>query len=132
MCQEGIQLVRNPLPIYPHAKTIQTDEEDMEVAQLLGNGGAIILQGHGAITTGNSERTVTAFISKSMSCTRSRSASMMRSPHHSPSHTRHCAGKRRGSEARRVVDERFLCRGVYAAVGAHATGDRSNAILHQV
>jgi ribulose-5-phosphate 4-epimerase/fuculose-1-phosphate aldolase len=53
MCQEGIQLVRNPLPVYPHVKTIQTDEEGMEVAQLLGNGSAIILQGHGAVTTGN-------------------------------------------------------------------------------
>src|SRR5499426_3557994 len=24
MCQEGIQLVRNPLPLYPHVKTIQS------------------------------------------------------------------------------------------------------------
>jgi hypothetical protein len=27
MCQEGIHLVRDPLPVYPHVKTIQNDEE---------------------------------------------------------------------------------------------------------
>jgi ribulose-5-phosphate 4-epimerase/fuculose-1-phosphate aldolase len=36
MCQEGIELVRKPLPMYPHVKTIQTDEEGMEVATLIG------------------------------------------------------------------------------------------------
>ena len=50
MCQEGIHLVRHPLPVYPHVKTIQSDEEGMEVAHLLGDGSAIILQGHGAVT----------------------------------------------------------------------------------
>ncbi len=54
MCQEGIQLVRNPLPVYPHVKTIQTDEEGMDVANLLGGGKAVLLQGHGATTTGAS------------------------------------------------------------------------------
>src|SRR5215510_1929471 len=54
MCQEGIQLVRNPLPVYPHVKTIQSDEEGMDVARLPGDGSVIILQGHGAVTTGNS------------------------------------------------------------------------------
>ena len=34
MCQEGIHLVRQPLPVYPHVKTIQSDVEGMEVAQL--------------------------------------------------------------------------------------------------
>jgi ribulose-5-phosphate 4-epimerase/fuculose-1-phosphate aldolase len=52
MCQEGIQLVRNPLPVYPHVKTIQTDEEGEEVAALLGDNKAMILQGHGSITVG--------------------------------------------------------------------------------
>jgi L-ribulose-5-phosphate 4-epimerase len=52
MCQEGIQLVRRPLPVYPHVKTIQSDEEGMEVANLLGESKAVILQGHGATTTG--------------------------------------------------------------------------------
>jgi ribulose-5-phosphate 4-epimerase/fuculose-1-phosphate aldolase len=53
MCQEGIQLVRTPLPVYPHVKTIQSDEEGMEVANLLGESKAVILQGHGATTTGS-------------------------------------------------------------------------------
>ena len=52
MCQEGIQLVRRPLPVYPHVKTIQSDEEGMEVANLLGESKAVILRGHGATTTG--------------------------------------------------------------------------------
>jgi ribulose-5-phosphate 4-epimerase/fuculose-1-phosphate aldolase len=54
MCQEGIQLVRRPLPVYPHVKTIQSDEEGMEVANLLGESKAVILRGHGATTTGAS------------------------------------------------------------------------------
>jgi ribulose-5-phosphate 4-epimerase/fuculose-1-phosphate aldolase len=54
MCQEGIQLVRRPLPVYPHVKTIQSDEEGMEVANLLGASQAVILRGHGATTTGAS------------------------------------------------------------------------------
>ena len=63
MCQEGIHLVRKALPVYPHVKTIQSDEEGMDVAQLLGNGSAIILQGHGAVTTGDSlAQSVTAML----------------------------------------------------------------------
>ncbi len=54
MCQEGVQLVRRPLPVYRHVKTIQSDEEGMEVANLLAGGGAVVLQGHGATTTGSS------------------------------------------------------------------------------
>jgi ribulose-5-phosphate 4-epimerase/fuculose-1-phosphate aldolase len=54
MCQEGIQLVRKPLPVYPHVKTVQSDEEGMEVAQTMGSSRAIILQGHGATTAGTS------------------------------------------------------------------------------
>ena len=54
MCQEGIQLVARPLPLYPHVKTIQSDEEGMEVANLLGDSKAVLLQGHGATTTGTS------------------------------------------------------------------------------
>jgi L-fuculose-phosphate aldolase len=52
MCQEGAQLVRHPLPIYPHVKTIQSDAEGMEVANLLGTSPAMLLLGHGAVTTG--------------------------------------------------------------------------------
>jgi L-fuculose-phosphate aldolase len=63
MCQEGIHLVRDPLPVYPHVKTIQNDEEGMEVARLLGGGSAMLLLGHGAVTTGASlAESVTAML----------------------------------------------------------------------
>jgi L-fuculose-phosphate aldolase len=52
MCQEGAQLVRRRLPVYPHVKTIQSDAEGMEVASLLGDSPAMLLLGHGAVTTG--------------------------------------------------------------------------------
>jgi L-fuculose-phosphate aldolase len=52
MRQEGAQLLRHALPIYPHVKTIQSDAEGMELADLLGNSPAILLRGHGAVTTG--------------------------------------------------------------------------------
>ncbi|MEK7814660.1 MAG: class II aldolase/adducin family protein [Chloroflexota bacterium] len=52
MCQEGAELVRRPLPVYPHIKTIQSDEEGMEVAGLLESGGVLLLRGHGAVTAG--------------------------------------------------------------------------------
>ncbi|HEV8724943.1 MAG TPA: class II aldolase/adducin family protein [Candidatus Binatia bacterium] len=53
MRQEGAQLVRDPLPIYPHVKTIQSDAEGTEVATLLGDSPVILLRGHGAVTTGS-------------------------------------------------------------------------------
>jgi ribulose-5-phosphate 4-epimerase/fuculose-1-phosphate aldolase len=52
MRQEGAELVRHALPIYPHVKTIQSDAEGMELANLLGDSRAILLRGHGAVTTG--------------------------------------------------------------------------------
>ena len=54
MCQEGAQLVRHALPIYPHVKTIQSDSEGMELANLMGDSQAMLLWGHGAVTTGKS------------------------------------------------------------------------------
>jgi L-fuculose-phosphate aldolase len=53
LCQEGAELVRKPLPIYPHMKTVQTDAEGMEVAGLLGQGRALLMRGHGAVTVGH-------------------------------------------------------------------------------
>jgi len=42
---------------------IQSEEEGMEVVRLLGDGSAIILQGHGAVTTGHSlAQSVTAML----------------------------------------------------------------------
>ena len=52
MRQEGAQLLRHPLPVYPHVKTVQSDAEGMEVANLLGESRALLLRGHGAVTTG--------------------------------------------------------------------------------
>lgn len=54
MCQEGIGLVREPLPVYPHVKTVWSDEEGTEVADLMGERPAIILMGHGASTAARS------------------------------------------------------------------------------
>jgi ribulose-5-phosphate 4-epimerase/fuculose-1-phosphate aldolase len=54
MCQEGIDLVRRPLPLYPHVKTILSEEEGREVAAALGDAPALLLLGHGATTTGDS------------------------------------------------------------------------------
>lgn len=45
-------MLRRSLPIYPHVKTIQSHAEGMEVANLLGDSEAILLRGHGAVTTG--------------------------------------------------------------------------------
>src|SRR5262249_159308 len=53
MCQEGIGQVRRPLPVYPHVAPVLSDEEGMAVARLLGDGTAILLEGHGATTVGN-------------------------------------------------------------------------------
>ena len=52
MNQEGIALVKDELPIWNHVKTVQTEEEGLEVAGLLGNSKAILLRGHGATTVG--------------------------------------------------------------------------------
>lgn len=54
MCQEGAGLVREPLPMWPHMKTVQSDDEGMEVAGLLGKNRAMLLRGHGAVTVGRS------------------------------------------------------------------------------
>lgn len=54
ICQEGIEIVRRPLPVYPHVKTVQSDDEGMDVARTLGDNRVIILQGHGATTAGSS------------------------------------------------------------------------------
>jgi ribulose-5-phosphate 4-epimerase/fuculose-1-phosphate aldolase len=54
MCQEGAQLVSRPLPVYPHTKTVVNDEEGEAVARLIAGFKAVLLQGHGATTTGAS------------------------------------------------------------------------------
>jgi ribulose-5-phosphate 4-epimerase/fuculose-1-phosphate aldolase len=54
MCQEGMELVAQPLPMYPHVKIVVTDQEGEEVGRLIGGFEAVLLQGHGATTIGAS------------------------------------------------------------------------------
>ncbi len=53
MCQEGAEFISKPIPVYPHVKTIQTEEEGVEVATLIDGGPVLLLEGHGATTTGS-------------------------------------------------------------------------------
>jgi L-fuculose-phosphate aldolase len=48
----GIEMVQGELPLYPHARTVTTEEQGSEVAAMLGSSKAILLQGHGAATVG--------------------------------------------------------------------------------
>jgi len=54
LAQEGIAVVAEELPVYPHTKVVQSDEEGREVARLLGAGHSLLMLGHGAVTTGRS------------------------------------------------------------------------------
>lgn len=55
-CQEGASLVRHPLTVYPHFKLVTSDAEGTELSDLLGEDRAILLRGHGAVTSGDSTR----------------------------------------------------------------------------
>src|SRR6266496_2279914 len=48
MCIEGMALFSEPLPMFPSPRLIIREEDGVEVAQLLGDREAILLQGHGA------------------------------------------------------------------------------------
>ncbi len=52
MCIEGMQLFTKPLPMFPSPRLIIREEDGAEVAKLLGDREAILLQGHGAATVG--------------------------------------------------------------------------------
>lgn len=52
MCNEGNQLVKDPLPMFPHQRLILTEEDGIEVANTLGDNKAVLLRGHGAATVG--------------------------------------------------------------------------------
>ncbi len=63
ICNEGNRLVMDPLPVYPKQKIITTDEEGAAVARLLGDGRAMLLYGHGAVTAGRTmEQSMTDMI----------------------------------------------------------------------
>jgi ribulose-5-phosphate 4-epimerase/fuculose-1-phosphate aldolase len=56
-------MLRRPLPVYPHVAPVLTDEDGTEVAVLLDGGPAVLLEGHGATTTGsNVEQAVMSMI----------------------------------------------------------------------
>ncbi len=52
MCIEGMQLFFQPLPMFPSPRLIIREEDGVEVAKLMGDREAILLQGHGAATVG--------------------------------------------------------------------------------
>ena len=52
MCIEGMQLFSKPLPVFPSPRLIIREEDGVEVAKLMGDADAILLQGHGAATAG--------------------------------------------------------------------------------
>ena len=52
MCIEGMPLFAQPLPVFPSPRLIIREEDGAEVAKLLDNSSAILLQGHGAATVG--------------------------------------------------------------------------------
>lgn len=54
MCQEGAAVVRQPLPVWEHFRIVQTDDDGTGVSNLLGDAGAVLLRGHGAVTAGAS------------------------------------------------------------------------------
>ena len=54
MAQEGAQLVLDELPVYPHTKTVWSEEEGSELASCLGDRKAVLMRGHGASMTGRS------------------------------------------------------------------------------
>ena len=53
MAQEGGPMVlAQPHPLYPHTKTVWSDEEGTELANTLGDHKFVLMQGHGASMTG--------------------------------------------------------------------------------
>lgn len=63
MVLEGIRLVRNPLPVYPHTALVTSEEQGREMAQCLGDAPAVHMFGHGATTVGRTmEEAVTAML----------------------------------------------------------------------
>lgn len=63
MVLEGIQLVRHPLPVYPHTGLITSEASGVAMAKALGGAPALHLLGHGAVSVGTSiEEAVTRMI----------------------------------------------------------------------
>jgi ribulose-5-phosphate 4-epimerase/fuculose-1-phosphate aldolase len=60
MAQEGAGMVLKPIPVFPQTKIVVSDEEGIALADMLGEGEAVLLLGHGAVTVSTSsvERSV--------------------------------------------------------------------------
>ena len=54
MCIEGMQLFAKGIPMFASPRLIIHEKDGAEVASLMGDSDAIMLQGHGAATVGNS------------------------------------------------------------------------------
>lgn len=54
MCNEGAQLVRNEIPVFPYSRLILSEEDGMGVVKTMGDSKAALLRGHGAVTAGRS------------------------------------------------------------------------------
>ena len=54
LSNEGHQLVRNDIPVFPHSKLIITEEDGMQVVEAMGSSDVCLLRGHGAVTAGRS------------------------------------------------------------------------------
>ena len=63
MAQEGIAVVKDPLPMYPHTKVVRTQEEGRKLTAYLGGGDTVLMLGHGAVTVGGTlEESVTRMV----------------------------------------------------------------------
>jgi ribulose-5-phosphate 4-epimerase/fuculose-1-phosphate aldolase len=54
MSNSGARLVRKGVPVYPHSHLILTDQHGTDVAKMMSGNRAVLLKGHGAVTTGAS------------------------------------------------------------------------------
>jgi ribulose-5-phosphate 4-epimerase/fuculose-1-phosphate aldolase len=54
MCQEGANLVTEPIPVWPHSRLVSTDDDGEGLSKTLGDSPVALLIGHGAVATGAS------------------------------------------------------------------------------
>lgn len=54
MCQEGLELVAGPVPVWPHSRLVSTDEDGEGLSATIGDWPVALLSGHGAVATGES------------------------------------------------------------------------------
>jgi ribulose-5-phosphate 4-epimerase/fuculose-1-phosphate aldolase len=52
MCNEGREIVQNPLPVFEDSRLILNEDDGMNVVKTIGEGPAALLRGHGAVCAG--------------------------------------------------------------------------------